>query len=31
LLLATLVALGPLVRVREGKPALRFGLTEFPI
>lgn len=31
LLLATLVALGPLVRGREAKPAPRFGLTEFPI
>ena len=31
LLLATLVALGPLVRIRETKTALRFGLTEFPI
>ena len=31
LLLATLVALGPLVRGREAKSAPRFGLTEFPI
>ena len=31
LLLATLVALGPLVRGLENKPKPRFGLTEFPI
>lgn len=31
LLLATLVALGPLVRGRVDKPVSRFGLTEFPI
>ncbi len=31
LLLATLIALGPLVRGREDTPAPRFGLTDFPV